>query len=234
MTCREKIFSGLTGNQLKILAMVTMTMDHVGLYLLPRFGMLRILGRLALPIYAYLIAEGCRHTRSQSRYLLRILGLGAACQVVYYLVMGSLYQCILITFSLSILLIVCLDRMNRAYTLPNRGLVMLAFAGTGFVCQILPLLLPGTDFGVDYGILGVFLPVLAYLGKERKQQVLLLSLGLILLAWDLGGIQWFSLGAAPLLLCYNGRRGEMALGRLFYLYYPLHLAVIYGIGLLLR
>ena len=47
----------LTGNQLKIIAMITMTCDHVGLQIFPQLQWLRILGRLAMPIYAYMIAE---------------------------------------------------------------------------------------------------------------------------------------------------------------------------------
>ena len=224
---------GLSGNQLKLIAMLTMTLDHIGLYLLPQVQWLRILGRLSLPIYAYMIAEGCRYTHSRKGYFCRIAFLAAICQVVYFLAMGSLYQCILVTFSLSILLIACVERMRGAYTFANRLLLVLAFAGAGFVCQVLPGLLRGTDFGVDYGILGVFLPVLAYLGKSRNQRVLLLSAGLVLLALTYGGIQWFALAGAGLLLAYSGERGKRPLGALFYLYYPLHLAVIYGIGLLI-
>ena len=93
-----KLPFGLTGNQLKIIAMLTMTCDHVGLQLLPQWGFLRILGRLALPIYAWMIAEGCRHTRSRKKYLLRLASLAALCQIVYFIAMGSLYMCILVTF----------------------------------------------------------------------------------------------------------------------------------------
>ena len=94
---------GLTGNQLKIIAMITMTCDHVGLQIFPQLQWLRILGRLAMPIYAYMIAEGCRHTRDRKKYLMRLLGMGILCQIVYFVAMESLYQCILITFSLSAL-----------------------------------------------------------------------------------------------------------------------------------
>ena len=92
----------LTGNQLKSIAMIAMTCDHVGLQLLPQFPILRIIGRLALPIFAYMIAEGCRHTRNRPRYLLTILGFAFICQAVYFFAMGSVYMCILVTFSLSI------------------------------------------------------------------------------------------------------------------------------------
>lgn len=224
---------GLTGNQLKILAMITMTCDHVGLYLLPQFPVLRILGRLAMPIYAYMIAQGCRHTHDRRRYLLRLLGLGLLCQTVYYAVEGSLYQCILMTFSLSVALIWGMDAAVRR---PDPARIVTAvglFAAAVFLCQILPKLLPGTDYAVDYGILGVLLPVLVFCGENRRQELLFLAVGLAALAVSLGGIQWWSLAALPLLALYNGRKGSYPLGRLFYIYYPLHLAVIYGIGWLM-
>ena len=72
MPTQTKKFPGFTGNELKLIAMIAMTCDHVGLQLLPGVPVLRIIGRLALPIYAYMIAEGCRYTRSRKKYLLRI------------------------------------------------------------------------------------------------------------------------------------------------------------------
>ncbi len=228
---REK--AGLTGNQLKILAMLAMTCDHVGLQLLPQLGVLRLIGRLALPIYAYMIAEGCRYTHDRRRYLLRLAGLALLCQAVYFGAMGSLYQCILVTFSLSVCLIWAVD---NAVKRPGAATVLLAVGvllGTVFVCQILPLLLPGTDFAVDYGFAGVLLPALIYWGRTRGQKLLLLILGLCLLGLNLGGLQWFALAAVPLLALYNGQRGKHAIGGLFYLYYPLHLVVIYGLSLIL-
>ena len=53
----------LSGNALKILAAIFMTLDHMGLMLFPHIPLLRILGRLALPIFAFMIAEGCKYTR---------------------------------------------------------------------------------------------------------------------------------------------------------------------------
>lgn len=224
---------GLTGNQLKILAMAAMTCDHIGLQLLPQFGVLRIIGRLALPIYAYMIAEGCRYTHDRKNYLLRILALAMLCQVVYFAAMGSLYQCILVTFSLSICLIYALDNAGKCR---DPGSVLLAlgvFLAEVFLCVLLPKLMAGTDFGVDYGIWGVLLPVLVYCGKDRRQKLLLLTLGTALLGAAFGGMQWWALLAVPLLMAYNDQRGKYPIGKLFYIYYPLHLVVIYGISLLL-
>ena len=82
MPVQTKKFNGFTGNQLKLIALISMTCDHVGLQLLPDVLILRIIGRLALPIFAYMIAEGCRYTRNRKRYLLRMAGLAALCQGV--------------------------------------------------------------------------------------------------------------------------------------------------------
>ena len=218
--------SGLTGNQLKIIAMITMTCDHVGMQIFPQLLWMRIIGRLAMPIYAYMIAEGCRHTRDRKKYFLRLFGMGALCQIVYFVAMGSLYMCILITFSLSVILIGLMDAVEQEKNARNWAKL---FAGTMlvfFLCSVLPDLLAHTDYAVDYGLPGVLLPVLIYGAGTRG-----LLLGLALMALDSGGIQWLAFLAVPLLLCYNGQRGKANIGKLFYWYYPVHLVVIYGISL---
>lgn len=216
----------LTSNQLKLLAMLTMTLDHIGVQMFPGALWLRIVGRLAFPIYAYMIAEGCAHTRNRRKYLLQMAGLALLCQLVYFFAMGSLFQCILVTFTLSILLIYACDTGSRPLT-------ALALLGVAFVTVALPRLLPGTDFAIDYGFFGVLVPVAVYLGKTHREKLLFMAFTLAALAWSVGDIQWYSLAALLPLALYNGNRGKRRMKWLFYLYYPLHLAAIYGISLLL-
>ena len=216
----------LTSNQLKLLAMLTMTLDHIGVQMFPGVLWLRIVGRLAFPIYAYMIAEGCAHTRNRRKYLLQMAGLALLCQLVYFFAMGSLFQCILVTFTLSILLIYACDTGSRPLT-------ALALLGVAFVTVALPRLLPGTDFAIDYGFFGVLVPVAVYLGKTHREKLLFMAFTLAALAWSFGGIQWYSLAALLPLALYSGQRGKRRMKWLFYLYYPLHLAAIYGISLLL-
>ena len=90
---------GLTNNQLKVLALIFMTVDHVGMILSPWSSWMRVVGRLAFPIFAFLIAEGCRHTRSMGKYLGCMALLALGCQLVDYFQRGSLYQSILVTCS---------------------------------------------------------------------------------------------------------------------------------------
>lgn len=223
----------LSGNQLKLIAMITMTIDHVGMVLLPGVMILRIIGRLAFPIYAFMIAEGCRYTRNRRRYFLTMAGVGAGCQVVYYIVDSSLYQCVLVTFSLSLLIIFALDNALKKKDALSISLAAGAFLGAYFVTSVLPMLLPETDFAVDYGFMGVMLPVYAYLGQDKWTRLLGSGLGMVLVSVSSGGIQWYSLLSLPLLALYSGKRGKARLKNLFYIYYPLHLAVIYAVGMLI-
>lgn len=219
---------GLTGNQLKLIAMLTMTLDHIGVCLLPRISLLRIIGRLALPIYAYMISEGCFYTHNRKRYFLRLAGLALVCQIVYGIADRSLYQCILVTFSLSVGLICAVDAAQKQ----KKPFMVFAAAallvGISLLCEVLPRHLPG--FHVDYGIWGVLLPVIIYFGGRDIRALLI---GTVLLCLSLGGLQWWSLTAVPLLALYNGQRGKLRIGWLFYLYYPLHLVILYGIQYLL-
>ena len=223
----------MSSNQLKILALIAMTADHIGLMLLPNDLILRIIGRLAFPIFAYMIAEGCRYTAHKARYLGMVLGIGVLCQLVYFFAMRSVYQCILITFSLSISIIFILQWANE-----TGGLRWLGFLASCMIsvllCLILPKLLKGTDYGVDYGLSGVLLPVLIYLADTRPRRLLICGVGLCLVALEAGGIQWFGLMALLPLSLYDGTRGKRRLKYLFYMYYPLHLAVIWAVGMLLN
>ena len=95
----------LTGNQLKIIAALLMLVDHIGVMLYPKIIVLRIIGRLSFPIFAFLIAEGCVYTKKKRDYFLRTFLLGILCQIVFYMAEGSTDFGILITFSISILFI---------------------------------------------------------------------------------------------------------------------------------
>ena len=225
---------GITGNQLKILALITMTIDHVGAMLFPESTWFRIVGRLAFPIFAYMIAEGCRYTRSKSRYLGLCIGVAALCQVVYFLFMDSLYQCILVTFSLSIGLIWVFDLAVKKKYPALWVAAAIAMLGVYFLTEVLPLLLKHTDYGIDYGFWGVMLPVCVYFSKTKSAKLLLSGLCLCMLGWLYRDVQWYALLALLLLALYNGQRGKWKLKYLFYIYYPAHLVAIYGLALLMQ
>lgn len=228
---QENKFGVLNGNHLKLIAAAAMLLDHAGILLFPWVQLFRILGRLAYPIYAYMIAEGCRYTRNKPRYFLMIFGLGAACQIVYYFFSGDTYLNILLTFSLSILLTYLLQAMHQAKTWQREALWSVLFCA-GFLAVY------GLDriLTIDYGFWGVMTPVFVSFAFVRSfprwASVLLLGAGLVLLADQWGGVQWYALLSLPLLLLYSGKRGKANLKYFFYIFYPVHLAVLQGIAML--
>lgn len=216
---------GLTGNQLKLIAMVTMTVDHIGHILFPHLLLLRLVGRLAMPIYAFFIAEGCRYTHSMAGYLRSMALMGLLCSAVSFCA-GSLHQSILVTFSLSILLIFLLQKAGNTKQVWWYLLFAATLGAVWFVTEILPGLLPGTDFDVDYGFWGVILPVAVWLMPKKPYQ-LLAAAGVMLVMALLNVYQWYAFGALVLLALYNGQRGKWKLKWLFYWYYPAHLAILH-------
>lgn len=228
----------LSGNALKIIALVTMTIDHVGCILFPNLAILRIIGRIAFPIYAYFIAEGCKWTKNKLRYFLVIFLLGIFCQIFTLIFVGQTMLNILLTFSFSIGLIYLLQWLKKQIICGNTKQVL--WAWVVFFCAILVTFLL-TDkflgilpFDVDYGFWGIMLPVFASICDNSYVKLILFSLGLVLVCVASGSIQWFSLISVLLLLFYNGKRGKHNTKYLFYVYYPLHIAALYLLQFLIN
>ena len=237
---------------IKIIAALTMLLDHTGMILFPDVLWLRIVGRISLPLYALCIAEGFRHTRSRIKYFLRIFVLGALCQIVYDLVSSEPYLGILLTFSLSIMLLFLLDALLCTCKKQKNAILDLYErlfhrplprpAGIALCALLLALGLAGTAtlhyfLPVDYGMTGVLLPLLIYLGgNSRWGKFGGAAAGTVLLACNLENAPtprvWSFLALIPLAL-YNGKPGKYKLKYFFYVFYPAHLVLLYGIYLLL-
>lgn len=215
----------LSSFQLKLTAMLAMTVDHIGLILFPDITIFRIIGRISFPIFAYMIAEGCRYTRNIYRYFACVFAVGAVCQTVEFAVSGSLYQCVMITFSLSIFIISVLKRTYDEKC--SIFLPILALTAVFALCELVPALLKSSNFGIDYGFIGVMLPVIIYMASSDKLRLFSAAVGTAALSLSIGGLEWYSLAAIPVLALYNGERGRRPMKRLFYIYYPLHISALY-------
>lgn len=235
----------MTACALKLIAAFTMFLDHMGLILFPHVPLLRVIGRLAFPLYAYCIAEGFRYTKNRRRYFCRIFLLGLFCQIVYTFVERELYLGVLLTFSLSLLLLWAQDGwltllrggevpfFNRFFPSDRRAKTGLAAAV--FFLSLAAVFLFTQWIPVDYGFFGVLLPVCAGFFPDRERRLLSFGLGLTALSlfFALAGspVQLFSLFAMVPLLLYNGKPGKYKLKTFFYLFYPAHLALLYAIDL---
>lgn len=228
----------LSGNALKIIAAIAMVADHVGLMFFPDLQILRIIGRLSFPIFAFMIAEGCRHTRNRLRYFGMVFGLGAVCQIVYFIATRDTYLSVLITFSLSILVIYAWQNLKVRRDLP----AWLVLGGAVLAVKLL-----NDCLTIDYGFHGCMTAVNAALcmprrgvppvpGEEkfdnRPTHVALMGISLLMLALDFGGNQWWAFLSLPLLLLYSGERGKWRMKYFFYIFYPAHLVLLEAIAML--
>lgn len=224
----------MSANILKLIALISMTIDHVGCFLFPEQEWMRIVGRIAFPIFTYMISEGCRYTKNRRRYLLKIAGIGIVMQLVSYVVSGSLYQSVFITFTLSIGMIYLIDMARTRRRIEDGICVLTAAVIIGFLCIALPQLLPNTDYAIDYSIVGVAIPIICYLIEDTRMRLLAFGIGLLALSVYYGGVQWYCLLAILLIAAYNRKRGKLSLKNLFYYYYPAHLCVIYAVQYLMQ
>ncbi len=209
--------------------MICMLLDHVGLALLPQVQILRILGRISLPIFAYMIAEGCKYTKNRKRYFGIIFAMAFVFQLVYLVFMNDLYQGILVTFSLSIAIIFSVESFFKNPNPTNRLLMLVALTAAlcyGLVC---PVIWKQYGFAIDYRAYGIFLPVIIYFTPKKVWKITFTALAIIVFALCTKPIHFYQLLAIPLLILYNGERGNAKLKYMFYIFYPLHLVLIYAI-----
>nr|WP_300187327.1 TraX family protein [uncultured Agathobaculum sp.] len=213
----------LTQNQIKLIAAASMLLDHIGAELLPGVLWLRIVGRLAFPVFSFCIWEGSRRTHHPRRYLTRVLGMGLLCMAAFWMYTRRLYGNILITFMLSLCVLYAFQFWKRRHGLSGALVLLGTLVGVAALC-----------IPVDYGFWGVLLPLFAEIAAllpakrlpEGALSRLGFALGLIVVALRLGGVQMYSLLAVSLLFAYRGERGRYNLGRFFYWFYPLHLLAI--------
>ena len=238
----------LNANALKFLAAAFMLVDHIGLIFFPQELLWRIVGRLSMPLFAFALSEGCRYTKNKTKHFFFLFALAVFCQIVYYFFDdGNLYMSILVTFSLSVLTIYSLQFFKKTLFAEHtdsldKGLSFALFATVVFcdyaLCKTLTM---------DYGFWGIMLPVFASIFDFRgipaptflqkldclPARVFSLSLGLIFLAFSFGGIEFYAFLAIPILLLYNGEKGKWKTKYFFYIFYPLHLALLQGIFMFL-
>ena len=224
----RKPWQVLNGTALKLIAMVSMVFDHVGDNFFPEQTWMRVIGRMALPIFAFCVAEGYLHTRNRKKYLLRLGVFALVSEIPFDLVTaGKLlefgHQNIMLTFFWAILGLLCYDALREK--LKKGGLVLgifvlLLFAGASLI------------LGLDYNFLAVGLIFLYYLLRD-KAPLWRNAVGMAFHAMLRNvGIYWFGLLGFLFLFLYNGKKGR-GLKWLFYLFYPGHLLLIWGIRLLL-
>lgn len=221
----------MSGSVIKLLAILLMTVDHVAAYLLqdcpactrPLFdvpgyeittvSIMRAVGRMAFPLFAWLLVEGFLHTRNRFRYGLFLFGFAVLSEVPFDLARTGqtdmTYQNVFFTLWLAYLALCAMqywqaDRFNKVVTL--------------LVILVMVLLVRS-----DYGFSGFFFTMVMY--YMHHYRIMKILVGCYLLPNTL-----LTLPAAIPISLYNGQRGFIkgtATKLIFYLYYPLHLMLIW-------
>ena len=227
----------LSNFDLKLIAIITMTIDHIGVVFgTPFYNLLRSVGRLSFPIFAFLLTEGYVHTKSFSKYFLRLLVLALISEVIYdYVFFGSFIYIgannIFFTLALGLLTLFLLDK--------SKGLINRYFKDKVDLFIILPITylliivimgLMGEFLNFSYGMLGILVISFFYLFKDNFPLVVIsVTLSTLILG---EGMQYFSLFSLILIYFYNKKLGKKC-KLFFYLYYPLHILVLGFIKMLM-
>ncbi|MBO5212411.1 MAG: hypothetical protein J6B60_02605 [Clostridia bacterium] len=249
MTLEKSEHGILSGNALKFMAAFFMLIDHIGVMLVDSI-VLRAIGRLALPIFSYMISEGCKYTKNKLRYFLSVFSLAAICQLAYFFFANDTSMCILVTFSISILTVYALDFLKNAIFAFEKSALKICIGAFLFALAIAGAIILNRFLVIEYKFWGCMLPVAVSLFHTPKEnapdifkildtvpfKVLILGICLIFVTITarLGAkIQCFSFLALPLLLLYSGKRGKLRTKYFFYIFYPLHLVVLEGISMII-
>ncbi len=215
---------------LKILAVVLMIIDHIGFYLMPEGTInliLRAIGRIAYPLFAYMIAEGFHKTHHVKKYLLRLLIAALIMEFVVLMIYLFTNANYFIQINVFIPLIAGLT-----------GLILFYQKGWYYKLLILPIFVLAELLHISYGVYGVILILIfGIIPKKIEQLTTFIFISLFFIDWPLfvlmglegtaryPSLQWTSLLAFIPIFLYNGQKGSYNKW-IFYLIYPLHLGLI--------
>lgn len=214
----------MTSFAIKIIAIICMVIDHVGCVFFPHITVLRIIGRVAFPLFAYLLVQGYMHTSNVRRYMIRLGVFALLSEIIFdYALYGTIVhwenQNIFLTLVIGLGALYVLDKYTDEVLMK---IVVIACAG--IISDVIR---------ADYGSYGIITIIIFYMFKDDvklmiRYQILFNVLMALLsyLQYGLTGIlQCFCLLALPIIYYYNGERG-LRVKYLFYIFYPLHLLII--------
>ena len=248
MDSSEAKSRGLTAFSIKIIAIIAMFIDHVGVVVIQpyinakvdlidydlsqiltkTYSVTRAVGRVAFPLFCFMLVEGFFHTRNKWKYLARLVIFALISEVPFNLAMKMTAftfekQSVLVTLSISFLMLIILDSVrNKEFsdTLKNilTILIVVLFAGAG------------KHLRCDYDFKGILMVAGLYLLYPMfiyNRFTYCVSAALMFF-WEWSKtVSHFPASLSPLLLCfYNGKKGR-SMKYFFYLFYPVHLLALY-------
>lgn len=232
----------MTGSKLKLIAIITMFIDHVAFGILWRlpgidsssifYNVLRFIGRLAFPIFIFLLIEGFTHTRSKLKYAIRMFVFAFVSEIPFDLAfwgrtVDMSHQNVYFTLFIGLLVIWSMDEVHKRFLKDEES------SKVPVIILDTILILAGsvlaTVLKTDYSYIGIL--AIAFMYLYRRNRVIQALAGCIVLT-VLNPFEFTCFAIIPLIAMYNGKRG-IGLKYLFYIFYPAHLFIIYLVAALM-
>lgn len=199
----------LSQEHLKLIACLSMMLDHIGAVLLP-WPWLRAVGRLAFPIYCFLLCEGIKHTHNARRYLTRLVAVALLSEIpfdlLFYGELTAERQNVMFTLILGFLSVKTVKTVEKSWV------KVLIVASTVLLAELL---------GADYGGEGVLL----ILSMAMARDMISWAVMMVVIFLVVGGVQIFGLLTLIPIWLYSGERTGSG-RRAFYLFYPAHMVAL--------
>jgi len=215
----------LNNYHLKLIAMTLMTIDHIG-YIFELNLIYRIIGRLSFPLFAFLIYQGYVHTKNRIKYLLRLMIFGLSIELILIIIklfiqIENIPRNIFMTLSFGLMGLTIIGSKQ------NILLKIILISLLSYISEILYF---------DYGFYGILIIISFYFLKYNILITMLIQIlinYIFYIYYDFD-IQYFSLLSLLIIAIYSGKLGNRIKHKsLFYLYYPLHLSILFLIKIYL-
>jgi len=207
---------------LKLIATTSMLIDHSGYLIFNGFSYMNYIGRLAFPIFAFLITEGYIHTSNLKKYFSRLLIFALISQIPYMLLFPNHFTFnILFTLAFGLLSITVYDKCENK----SLGFTLV------ILCAVLAQLL-----NFDYGWFGIATIFIFYVFKREKLYMNILFYITTFIHYTYYFAKTLKIEYLLIFICctlalipinlYNGKKGKN-IKYFLYIFYPLHLIILY-------
>lgn len=239
---------GISGSTLKLIAIVSMLIDHIAAVVLVRvlldrgggvisgslmetnrtlvmvYQVMRAVGRLGFPVFAFLLVEGFTRTHNKWNYAMRLGVFALISEIPFDLAFNSRvlefgYQNVFFTLFLGLIAMIAVDAISRKTWIRGNGRANHVAAFLLEVLSVAAIAALAELIHTDYGAIGVCCIMVLYIFRRNKAAQVVA--GCIAFLWEIPA----PLAFLPIWF-YNGERG-LKLKYVFYLFYPVHLLVLY-------
>ena len=199
-----------------------MTIDHIGAFFLKDNEILRIIGRVAFPLYAFFISQGYKYTRKLETYALNLLSLAVLIHIPSFFGVGVGAYNVIFTLFFGLMAIILLDK---------------PFQKEIKIIGLIVIFMLFWIFPFEYGLYGILTVVMFHYFQNFKLIVAHIAINIIFFfafqPFQMPIMQIYSV-ISSLLICYAHFLPEVKVNKMFYwLFYPVHLFIFYFISIMI-